>query len=132
MLRRFVAASSVASILIALAALILLVVPGFTIQRFAPVLLVWCCAPCIWGLWLMIAPASIVPDKLPTWGAILGVVAALLAAFVLDMPARVFAVTIPSIYRWVAVIVMVIFYFLLWMIVRAVYRNLAKEIPPSH
>ncbi len=129
MLRRFVAASAVASVLIAIAALILLVVPGFTIQRFAPVLLVWCCAPFVWGLWLMMAPASIVPEKLPAWGAILGVVAAVMAAFVLDMPARVFGTSFPAVYRWVAVIVMVIFYFLLWMIVRTVYRNLAAETP---
>jgi len=129
MLRRFVAASAVASVLIAVAALVMLIVPAFTIQRFAPVLLVWCFAPCIWGLWLMMAPASIVPEKLPAWGAILGVVAAVMAAFVLDMPARVFGTSFPSILRWVAVIVMVIFYFLLWMIVRTVYRNLTEKTP---
>ena len=37
----------------------------------------------------MLAPESWVPQRLPLWGALLGAIAGTLAAFILNIPARV-------------------------------------------
>ena len=125
MLRRFVAASMVAAIGIAVAATVVMLVPGVRLSQFAPLLALWCCAPCAWGVWAMLAPASWVPGRLPVWGAVLGVIAGCLAAFVLNLPLRVFGLAISAAVRASGVIVLVIFYSLLWRLVGAAYRKLA-------
>jgi hypothetical protein len=89
MLRRFVAGSAIASVGIACAAFTVSVIPGLTWQRAYPLALVWCFAPLAWGIWAVLAPSSWVPQRLPTWGAILGVIAGLGAAFVLNLPSRI-------------------------------------------
>ena len=84
---------------------------------------VWCFAPAAWGLWAMLAPSAWVPRRLPAWGSILGVIAGLLATFVLDMPGRILGVSVPFALRFVPVAVLAVFYFFLWLLVRAAYRS---------
>ncbi len=128
MFRRFVSASAIASMVIALGALVILLTPAQAVQRFYPLTIWWCLAPLVWGLWAMLAPSRWVPQRLPLWGAILGLVAGLLAAFVLNLPARALGVTVPVTVRGVGVVVMVVFYYVLWMLVRVAYRSLG---PPT-
>ena len=124
MFRRFVSGSAIASIAIALAAVVLLLAHGLAAQRFYPLTTMWCFAPVVWGLWAMIAPAAWVPHRLPVWGAVLGLIAGLLAFFVLNLPLRVFGVVTPVILRGAGVVVIVVLYFFLWMLVRLAYRSL--------
>jgi membrane associated rhomboid family serine protease len=80
---------------------------------------------------VLLGPAQ----RLPTWGAILGVIAGLGAAFVLNLPSRILGQAVPAALREVGVVVIVVFYFLLWMLVRAVYRALGptdSAAPKSH
>ena len=127
MLQRFVAGSGIASIAIALGALALTLMPTLTLQRIYPLTIIWCFVPLAWGIWALLAPATWVPKRLPTWGAILGLIAGSLAAFVLNLPSRVFGATIPVTLRGVAVVVMAGFYYLLWMLVRATCRSLTPR-----
>ncbi len=129
MLQRFVAATAIASLAIALGACALLVIPTLPLQKTYPLTILWCLAPLAWGVWSLLAPAAWVPRLLPLWGAILGVIAGSLATFVLNLPSRVFGATIPVPLRGIAVIVMVVFYYLLWMLVRITYRLLTTPKP---
>jgi len=124
MFRRFVSGSAIASIAIALAVLVLLLVHGLAAQRFFSLTAMWCFAPLVWGLWAMIAPSSWLPQRLPLWGAILGLLAGVGAFVVLNLPLRVFGVTAPVILRGVGVVVIGVFYYFLWMLVRMAFRSL--------
>jgi len=128
MFRRFVSASAIASMGIACAVFVVLLARGLAEQRFFPLTVVWCFAPLAWGLWAMIAPSAWVPGRLPIWGTILGLVAGLLAFFVLNLPWRVFGIVAPLVWRGIGVFVIVVFYYLLWMLVRLAYRSLG---PPA-
>ena len=130
MLRRFVAASMVASIAIALGALVVLLIPGLA-HRTYPLLVLWCFIPCIWGLWAMVAPTQWVPDQLPYWGATLGLIAAIFAIFALNLPERFFGIEIPVFLQAVAVAIATLFYFLLWSVVKVAYRHL-HHAPKAH
>ena len=129
MLHRFAAGSVIPSMGIAIAGLVVLLTPGLGPQRFYPVTILWCFVPAMWGLWAMLAPKAWVPRRFPTWGAILGLAAGLFVAFVLNLPSLVYGEAIPSTLRGAAVLFLVGFYYLLWMLVRVVYRCLAG--PPS-
>ncbi len=131
MLRRFVAASSIACIGIAFATFVISLVPGLSWQRAYPLAVLWCFAPFVWGIWAMLAPSSGVPERLPAWGALLGLIAALGAAFVLNLPSRVLGQAVPAPLRSIWVIVMVVAYYFLWMLVRAVYRAIAPAEPAA-
>lgn len=124
MLQRFVAGTAIAAVGIACGALTILLVPAVPVQRSYPLALFWCFAPLAWGIWAMLAPRSWVPQRLPIWGAILGLIAGMLAAFVLNLPLRIFGQTVPAALRGVGAVLIVVFYYLLWMLVRAVYRAL--------
>jgi hypothetical protein len=124
MFRRFVSGSAIASIAIALAVLVLLLMPGVALQRVYPLPIMWCFAPAVWGLWAMCAPVRWVPQRFPLWGAILGLIAGLLATFVLNLPARILGDRVPITFRAVAVVAIVVFYYFLWMLVRVAYRSL--------
>ncbi len=130
MLRRFAAASVVASVVVGVAALavllIVFVVPGVTLEQFAPVLALWCVVQLVWGLWALLTPRAWFPDRLPIWGAILGVVAGSLAMFVLNLPSRMRGEPVPAVLRGVGAAVLVVAYYLLWILVRRVYRALAS------
>jgi hypothetical protein len=124
MFRRFVSGSAVASIAIAFAVLVLLLTPAAIQERIYPLTVVWCFVPAVWGLWAMFAPARWVPQRLPLWGAILGVMGGVVAAFVLNIPSRISGETAPLALRGVALVVIVLFYYFLWMLVRVAYRSL--------
>jgi len=81
----------------------------------------WCFVPVAWGLWAMLAPARWVPSRLSAWGAILGVVAGIVAGPLLNLPLRLGG---PSGARWIALVVGPIFYYLLWLLVGVAYRSL--------
>jgi len=127
MFQRFFAASTIASIAIAVGALAILLTPALTFQRIYPLTIVWCFVPLAWGMWALLAPPAWVPERLPLWGAILGLIAASLAAFVFNLPARILGVPVPATLRGVAVVVMAMLYYLLWMLVRVACRSLASK-----
>jgi hypothetical protein len=124
MLRRFVSGSAIASIAIACMVFVVLLTPALTQERFCPLTVVWCFVPAVWGLWAMAAPAVWVPQRLPLWGAILGLIAGFLALFVLNLPGRIYGQAVPIALRTVAVVAIVVFYYFLWMLVRVAYRCL--------
>jgi len=124
MFRRFVSGSAIASIAIAGGALSVLLTPAATQERIHILTVAWCFVPAVWGLWAMFAPVGWVPQRFPIWGAILGLIAGLMAAFVLNLPSRFLGETVPVTLRGGAVAAMAIFYYILWMLVRVAYRSL--------
>jgi len=131
MLQRFASAALVATIAIAVAALVILLSPGITLRDASPVLLVWCFAPCVWGLWAMVAPQDWVPQRLPMWGAVLGLIGGIFALFVLNMPQRILKLTFPASARVVAIFLVAAVYYAVWMVVARVYRRLSNAAPVS-
>ena len=129
MLRRFVAGTAIASVLIACGAMAILLVPALGLPQTYPLAIVWCFVPLAWGLWAMLAPAAWVPDLLPIWGAFLGFIAGVLAAFVLNMPSGILGETIPAGVRGLGVVVMVTLYYWFWILVMAAYRALGGASP---
>ncbi len=130
MFQRFAAGTAIASMAIALAALAVLLIPVVSFQSIYPLPVIWCIVPLVWGVWAMISPKSWVPQRLPLWGAILGLVAGVFAAFVLNLPSRFTGEPLPALLRGLAVLVAVVLYYLLWMLVRVAYRSLVAA-PPS-
>ncbi len=125
MLQRFVSASFVASIGIACAAVGLLAAKHiWTLHNLHQIAMIWCCVPLIWGVWAMLTPRTWMPERLPLWGAILGLLASLNVLFVLNLPQVILDQSISVMYRALGVVVAVAGYYVLWMIVRAVYRAL--------
>jgi hypothetical protein len=124
MFPRFAAASAISSIAIAIAALVLRLLPGVTFARIYPLAMLWCVVPLAWGLWALLTPPSWLPQRLPAWGAILGAAAGLLAGLALNLPSRLLGLDVPLFARAIGVVVMTAFYYLLWMLVRRAYRSL--------
>ncbi len=120
MLHRFAAASAVASVVIAGGAIVSLLTrwpaAGARVLTTA-----WCFVPAAWGLWAMLAAPRWVPHRLPQWGAILGLLAGIMAGPVLDLPLRLADVRGV---RWVPMVVGPIFYYVLWVLVRFTYISL--------
>ena len=131
MLRRFLAGSAIASVGIACAAFTVWLIPGMPWQRAYPLALAWCFAPLGWGIWAMLAPSSAVPERLPAWGALLGLIAGTFALLVVNLPSRVLGQTVPAMLRGVGVIAVMVLYYFLWMLVRAVYRAIAPAEPAA-
>ena len=127
MFRRFASASSIVSIGVACAVLVVLLMPPSTQERVRLLTVVWCLVPAVWGLWAMVAPAGWVPQRLPVWGAILGLMAGFLVAFVLDLPSRIAGGAVPAVLRGIALVAIVLVYYLLWMLVRVAYRSLGAQ-----
>jgi len=122
--QRFAAATAVASTAIALATIVLLLTPHPIIERMRPVTVLWCFVPFVWGLWALVTPSSWMPNRLPLWGAILGLIGGSLGVFVMKLPARFFGAELPLPACGAAVLVVAVFYYPLWMLVRAAYRLL--------
>ena len=119
--QRFAAATAVASAAIALATIVVLLAPRAVFERVHPITTLWCFVPFVWGLWALITPSSWMPKRLPLWGAILGLIGGCLGVFVLNLPARFFGGELPLLARAAAVLVVAVFYYALWMLVRAAY-----------
>jgi len=128
MFQRFVAGSAVAAVLVAVAAVVLVSVAGSALPRMWPLATMWCFVPLAWGIWALLTPKTWMPNWLPYWGAILGLIGGIMSAFVLNIPSRVFAMTVTMTGRTVAVLAVVVLYYFLWMLVRTAYMSL---VPPQ-
>ncbi len=124
MLQRFAAATCVASSAVALATLIALLGAALKPVNLYPLLSLWCLVPAVWGLWAMLAPKAWVPQRLPLWGAILGLLVGTLAMFVLNLPAQMFGLAASAWRRGLAVLILVALYYLLWLVVRIAFGAL--------
>ena len=128
MFRRFAAASAVASILVGIAVTVAtVIVPSDQLPRLFPILRVWCLVPVLWGVWAMLAPRTWMPERLPWWGGILGVLAGLLIMIVVNIPEQVVGEPVPGTLRAAGVVVLAVAYYLLWMLVRMAWRALGAE-----
>jgi len=127
MFQRFAAGTAIASMAVAIAALILALTPGLTFERIYPLTILWCCAPLAWGVWALLTPSSWIPKRLPLWGAFLGLFAGSLAAFVLNLPSRFYGEPVPLPVRLIAVLVITSLYYLMWMLVRVACRSLTSS-----
>ncbi|HEU4892639.1 MAG TPA: hypothetical protein VFT47_13880 [Vicinamibacterales bacterium] len=121
MVRRFAAASSVASMVIAIGALASLLATRWSPADVRVLTTAWCFVPFAWGLWAALAPSRWVPQRLPLWGAILGLAAGIVPGPILDVPRRLGG--LPDL-RWITLIVGPIFYYLIWLFVPVTYRSL--------
>ena len=122
MFRRFAAASAIAAIAIAVALLAVVLTHALTVPNAYPLSTLWCFAPLVWGFWAAIAPKSWVPNRLPIWGAILGLFAGLFGTFVLNLPHVLFDHELSMAWKLAVVAGLMILYFILWLFVRAGYR----------
>ena len=127
MLQRFVSATAVASIVVGIAALV--VSSGTMPNPDGAYLLVriWCVVPVVWGLWALLIPPHWVPGRFPLWGAMLGVIAGMVAGFVFDLPARVLDMPSSTGASLGVFVFAVVAYGLLWMLVRTVYLAIGGE-----
>lgn len=125
MFQRFAAGTAIASIAIAIAAIILSLTPGLKFERLYPITILWCCVPLAWGVWALLTPSAWMPKRLPLWGAFLGLFAGSMAALVLNLPSRFLGEPVSMLVRAIAVLVGTLFYYLMWMLVRGAYRWLA-------
>jgi len=126
MFKRFAAAATTVGAVIGLGSIAVRFAP-LDLSRFYPVVLLWCLLPLVWGVWAMFAPQSWVPGRLPSWGAILGAMVGIFGVFVLDMPARVLGISMPLAARAAALVVVALFYYLLWHLVRIAWLALGRE-----
>lgn len=127
MFQRFAAGTTVASIVIAIAAVIMSVISGLELERIYPVTIFWCCVPLIWGVWAVLTPGPWMPKRLPLWGAFLGLFAGLMAVLVLNLPSRFLGEPVPMLVRVIAVLAGTWLYYLMWMLVRGAWRWLAGK-----
>ena len=111
MFRRIVSGSAIAPIGIAGGALVVLITPAAIQERINTLTVAWRFVPAEWGLWAMLAPVGLVPQRVPLWGAIMGLIAGLLAALVLILPSRISGETVPVILRGVAVVMNAMSYY---------------------
>jgi hypothetical protein len=121
MLHRFAAACAIASVAIAAGTISILLLTRWPVANAGILTTAWCFVPFAWGVWAMLAPTNWVPRRLPMWGAMLGLIAGMMAGPVLDLPLRVVGV---HGVRWVPIVVGPVFYYLLWLLVRVAYGRL--------
>ena len=124
MLHKFAAGTVVSSCLLVVGGTAVLALHLVTGQRFYAITALWCLVPCIWGVWMMLAPPSWIAKRLPAWGAILGALAGVGGIYVLDIPQRVAEIFIPAALKPACVILAAAIYGAVWIIVGKVYRAL--------
>jgi len=124
MFHRFAAGSAIGAMAIALAGLILVSLSGAALYRTWPLTVLWCFVPLAWGVWAMLTPRAWLPQHLPIWGAILGFLGGVMGAVVLNLPSRILEVRVAFAGRLLAVAVMTVVYYFLWMVVRTAYQFL--------
>lgn len=122
MLRRFAAASATAAVLVTVAVLILFAVARVPLERASLVLLLWCLAPAVWGVWAIVAPTRWI--ALPLWGALLGLMLATTALVILNLPQRIFDLPLSPFLRLLGVLLLAAFYYVAWSIVSVVHAAL--------
>ncbi|HWR15695.1 MAG TPA: hypothetical protein VN577_12760 [Terriglobales bacterium] len=127
MLKSFVSATAVCAIAIACGALILFAFAhNSTLNNPYQVALLWCMAPVTWGIWAMLTPKAWMPEKLPYWGAILGLIAGTGATLVLNIPGRIMGAYVRYRWRGLMVLLAIALYYALWMGVRGLYKTLFR------
>jgi hypothetical protein len=131
MLRKFAAASLVVSCLLAVGGSSLIIIRLLTGQRFYQIAALWCLLPFVWGIWAMLTPRSWFPRRLPAWGAILGAIAGVIGVFVIDVPLRMFGLSIPGALKLLGVVFAAVIYYALWIVVSRVYDSLAPNGAPA-
>lgn len=126
MLHRFAAATAVAAVVVMLADVGLpwLLEPGLA-ARYT-LTSIWTAIPFVWGVWAMLAPSSWFPDRLWLWGAILGLIAAVVAVFVLDVPSLLTGLDTKPWQAALTAVIAIGLYSLLWRLVQAVHRALTE------
>jgi len=124
MFRRFASASAIPAIVIPIVLLVIVLTHTLTVPKAYPLTTLWCFAPLVWGIWAAIAPKSWVPQRLPIWGAILGLFAGLFGTFVLNLPHALFDHELTILWKLALVAGLVVLYFILWVFVRAGYRSM--------
>ena len=125
MLHRFVSASVVASVAIAIGAVALLIAKHiWTLHNVHQLAMLWCCVPLLWGVWAMLTPRAWMPKRLPWWGAILGVLVVIGGGFILNMPLRITGVQVSVAVRVLGGVLAVVLYYVFWLVVRIVYVDL--------
>jgi len=129
MFRQFVAGAVVGAVLVALATLGLICMPGLELTRTWLLTTIWCLVPLVWGVWAMLTPCAWLPERLPYWGAILGFIAGVMSGFVLNMPHRIFEVSLSTTGHIVVALFGAVLYYFLWMLVGVAYRSLAPIEP---
>ncbi len=127
MLSRFASAVCVASPAAALATIIALFVTNVQPEALYRLTSLWCIVPAVWGLWAMLAPRTWVPQRLPLWGAMLGLLVGTVVIFALNLPAEFLKTPPPMPLRGLVVLILVAVYYLLWSLVRMVFGALARQ-----
>ena len=127
MLSRFASAVCVASPAAALATVIALLVSGSRPEALYRLTPLWCIVPAVWGLWAMLAPRTWVPKRLPSWGAILGLLVGTVVFFALNLPAQILGESIPAPLRGLGVLILATLYYCLWIVVRVVFGAVTHE-----
>jgi len=127
MLTRFASAVCVASPAAALATVVALLVAEPRPEALYRLTSLWCIVPAAWGVWAMLAPRTWVPQQLPSWGALLGLLVGTVVIFGLNLPAHFLMDSPPAPMRGLAVLILAALYYCLWLVVRMVFRALARD-----
>ncbi len=131
MLRKFAAASLVASCLIAAGGVALIAFRLIASQRYYSIAVLWCLVPVVWGVWAVLMPKSWFPGRLFVWGAILGLIAYIGAVFVINVPIRVLGLALPVWAKVSGFVVAPAIYGAVWMLIGPAYRALSPENEPA-
>jgi hypothetical protein len=128
MFQRFAAGTAIASIVVAIAAIVLSLTAGLKFfERIYPITILWCCVPLAWGIWAVLTPSPWLPKRLPLWGAFLGLLAGSMGIFVLNLPSRFLGEPVSLLLRGIGVLAGTLLYYLMWILVRRAWRWLAGK-----
>ena len=129
MIQRFASASLIAAVVIAIVAGIFRLIPDLNMEGRYHLVTLYCMVPLAWGVWAVLIPKSWLPNQLPKWGAILGLILGAFGFFVLDLPSQVLGKAV-SVGQKVFLLCLAIgIYFVLWGLIRQAYQALCA--PPT-
>ncbi len=124
MIQRFASASSIATVVIALVAGFFRLIPDLNMEGRYQLTTLWCMVPLAWGVWAVLTPKSWLPNQLPQWGAILGLIIGAFGFFVLDLPSQVLGKAVSAGQKVFLLSLAIGIYFVLWGLVRQAYQAL--------